>query len=96
MMKHLLIALAAAVMVSTAYARILTGQDFESGKAGFTSIDGDESTVVEYELDGSKPGALYPFAADPNANYLSIDTGDGKLVCSNDVPGDVYFDMYMQ
>ena len=96
MMKHLLIALAAAVMVSTAYARILTGQDFESGKAGFTSIDGDESTVVEYGLDGSKPGALYPFAADPNANYLSIDTGDGKLVCSNDVPGDVYFDMYMQ
>ena len=93
-MKKLLIALGAAVAVSTVFARVTTQQGFESDYASDFVADGegDESAVAEY---GTTPAAAaYPFS-DFGSKYLDIDTGDTTLWCTNS--GDAtYFDMYMQ
>ena len=95
-MKRLLIALVAAVAVSTGFARLTDTQSFEDSFNDFVpSIeDQDESELVAYDNDGPSFAAPYDFD-DFGLKYLSLDTGDATLWRTN--AGEAaYFDMAMQ
>ena len=97
-MKRLLIALAAAVAVSTASAIIKESQLFEddSWSADFVVDSDDDSELAEY--GGTQPttiGVPYPCPSF-GEKYLSLDTGDTMLWCTNTAAGTIYFDMALQ
>ena len=95
-MKRLLIALAAAVAMLTASARVTDTQSFEESFSDFepSAQNEDESELVAYDNDGPSFLAPYDFA-DFGSKYLSLDTGDATLWRTN--AGDAaYLDMAMQ
>ena len=96
-MKRLLIALAAAVAVSTASAIISDTQLFEDStwSDAFIAEGEDDSELVDHS---SAPGVTVPYpCGDFGSKYLSLDTGDATLWNTNTVAtSDVYFDMALQ
>ena len=95
-MKRLLVALVAAVAVSTAFARITVQQGFESGRDGFVAVDSTEDASEAVAYDSAAPSSVpYPFES-AGAKFFSLDTGDTTVYCTNTVSGNVYFDMLMQ
>ena len=97
-MKRLLIALAAAVAVLTASARVTDTQSFEESFSDFVpSIENvDESELVDYDNNGPSFTAPYNFEGF-GSKYLSLDTGDATLWNTNTfATADVYFDMALQ
>jgi len=99
-MKRLLIALVAAVAVSTAFARLTYKQGFENGSydphTDFepSVADEDDSELAFYNYDGPMCQAPYDFYG-YGQRYLSLDTGDATLWRTNS--GDAaYLDMVMQ
>ena len=96
-MKRLLIALAAAVAMLTASARVTVKESFEleTGFGGFDRPEGDESELVAYDND--EPGFVAPYDFTGFGDkYLSLDTGDATLWRTNTAAGNVYFDMALQ
>ena len=96
-MKRLLIALAAAVAVSTASAKITDTQSFEESFSDFEpSVENvDESELAEY--GGVTPSVVAPYPCTGfGEKYLSLDTGDATLWRTNNAVGNVYFDMALQ
>ena len=96
-MKRLLIALAAAVAVLTASAKVTDTQSFETSFSDFepSVAAEDESELVAYDNNGPDFDAPYNFA-DFGSKYLSLDTGDATLWRTNTAVGNVYFDMALQ
>ena len=96
-MKRLLIALAAAVAMLTASAKVTDTQSFETSFSDFepSVAAEDESALVDYDNDGPDFDAPYNFA-DFGSKYLSLDTGDATLWRTNTAVGNVYFDMALQ
>ena len=93
-MKRLLIALAAAVAVSTASAIVTDTQLFEDNFSDFIAEGDDESELAEYE---SAPSITVPYpCGDFGSKYLLLDTGDATLWRTNTAVGNVYFDMALQ
>ena len=92
-----IIALAAAVAVSTVFARVVDTQSFETSFSDFEPniADEDASELVAYDNDAPDFTAPYNFEGYGD-KYLSLDTGDATLWRTNAVEGDVYFDMAMQ
>lgn len=95
-MKRLLIALAAAVAMLTASARVTDTQSFETSFSDFepSVAAEDESALVDYDNDGPDFAAPYNFA-DFGSKYLSLDTGDATLWRTN-TGNAAYLDMVMQ
>ena len=101
-MKRLLIALAAAVAVSAASARVTDKQSFEDANFSpsdyfdvVSSVeDEDESGAVAYNNDEPGFAAPYDFT-DFGNKYLSLDTGDATLWRTNEANA-AYVDMVMQ
>ena len=80
-MKRLLIALVAAVAVSTASAIITDTQDFEGTSHGFEADDPaeDSSAITAYE-SGTQPSFAAPYPCGSYGDkYLQLDTGDATL-----------------
>ena len=95
-MKRLLIALVAAVAVSTGFARLTDTQSFEESFSDFapSAQNEDASELVAYNNDGPDFDAPYNFE-NFGSKYLALDTGDATLWRTN--AGDAaYFDMVMQ
>ena len=95
-MKRLLIALAAAVAVSTASAIITDTQLFEDSGwlDDFDVAAEDESELSAHE---TAPSITVPYpCGDFGSKYLSLDTGDATLWRTNTAVGNVYFDMALQ
>ena len=96
-MKRLLIALAAAVAVSTASAIITDTQLFETSFDDFVAdVQGeDSSAITAYEALPSID-APYPCSGF-GSNYLKLDTGDATLWRTNaSEAANLYFDMAIQ
>ena len=93
-MKKLLIALVAAVAVSTVFAKN-TKQGFEENKTGFVAVgEGDESDRAEYGT-ATKPSPVADLFDTAGDYFLELDTGDATLWATNS--GDAtFFDMNMQ
>jgi len=98
-MKRLLIALVAAVAVSTAFARVTDKQSFESSFSDFEPSDVDEDSSALAAYNNDKPTYVTPpynFAKDEyGQRYLSLDTGDATLWRTN-ADEAAYFDMVIQ
>ena len=96
-MKRLLIALAAAVAVSTASAIITDTQLFETSFADFVADDSEEDGS-ELADHASAPSIAVPYpCADFGEKFLSLDTGETTLWRTNTAPeGNIYFDMALQ
>ena len=93
-MKRLLIALAAAVAVSTASAIITDTQLFEDNFTDFIAEGDDESELATHE---TAPSITVPYPCENyGSKYLSLDTGDATLWRTNNAAGNVYFDMALQ
>ena len=96
-MKRLLIALVAAVAVSTASAKITDTQLFETSFADFVADDLEEDGS-ELADHASAPSIAVPYpCADFGEKFLSLDTGETTLWRTNTAPeGNIYFDMALQ
>jgi len=98
-MKRLLIALVAAVAVSTGFARVTDKQSFESSFDDFepSVADEDDSALAAYNNDApTYVTPPYDFANyEYGQRYLSLDTGDATLWRTNSGEA-AYFDMVMQ
>ena len=98
-MKRLLIALVAAVAVSTGFAKLTQIEGFEGssvpGAFEPSAQNEDESELVAYDNDGpTSVAAPYNFSGF-GSKYLALDTGNATLWCTNSGAA-TYFDMVMQ
>ena len=95
-MKRLLIALVAAVAVSTVFAKLTDTQSFEESFSDFVpSMENqDDSALVAYDGDVPSFNAPYNFNGFGD-KFLSLDTGDATLWRTNEAAA-AYFDMVMQ
>ena len=99
-MKRLIVALVAAVAASVASARITETQLFEDNNytnSFLPSVQGEDLAELA-AYDGDQPASsLAPYPCSGFGDkYLSLDTGDATLWCSNTAAGNVYFDMVVQ
>ena len=98
-MKRLLIALAAAVAVSTASAIITDTQLFETSFDDFLAdVQGEDSSEITAYENGAQPNFNAPYPCGSYGdNYLKLDTGDATLWRTNaSEAANIYFDMAVQ
>lgn len=97
-MKRLLIALAAAVTVSTASAIITDTQLFETSHDFEADVPAEDSSAITAYESGAQPSFTAPYPCGSyGENYLKLDTGDATLWRTNtSTSADIYFDMAIQ
>ena len=97
-MKRLLIALAAAVAVSTASAIITDTQLFETSHDFEADVPAEDSSAITAYESGAQPSFTAPYPCGSyGENYLKLDTGDATLWRTNtSTSADIYFDMAIQ
>lgn len=97
-MKRLLIALAAAVTVSTASAIITDTQLFETSHDFEADVPAEDSSAITAYESGAQPSFTAPYPCSSYGdNFLKLDTGDATLWRTNiSEAADIYFDMAIQ